>query len=136
MNGRVTNATQQCVEFLSRVVCSLWETLDKLMEILFDFLARLIELTLAVMNLIFQVICFLRDLWIEAMQTFANVFRGIVNVVRNISCEEVEDFASACIVILLWIGFFRIAKNLIAQVRSLAAFTFFKIHQTAEKIEC
>ncbi|XP_076295999.1 uncharacterized protein LOC143216624 isoform X2 [Lasioglossum baleicum] len=107
MNGRVTNATQQCVEFLSRVVCWLWETLDKLMEILFDFLARLIELTLAVMNLIFQVICFLRDLWIEAMQTFANVFRGIVNVVRNITCEEVEDFALACIVVLLWIGFFR-----------------------------
>ncbi|XP_033324943.2 uncharacterized protein LOC117219708 [Megalopta genalis] len=118
MNNRVMDATQQCVEFLSRVVCWLWETLDKLMDILFDFLARLIELTLAVMNLIFQTICFLRDLCIEAMQTFANIFRGIVNVVRNITCEEVEDFASACIVVLLWIGFFRILKTLITQVRS------------------
>ncbi|KZC14960.1 hypothetical protein WN55_07808 [Dufourea novaeangliae] len=116
MNSRVTYATQQYVEFFSRLVCWFWETLVKLMDILFDFLARLIELTLAVLNLIFQAVCFLRDLWIEAMQTFANVFRGFVNVVRSITCEEVEDFASACIVTLLWIGFFRIVKNLISRV--------------------
>ncbi|KOC59467.1 hypothetical protein WH47_10613 [Habropoda laboriosa] len=111
MKNRMSNASQQFVEFFSRVVCWLWETLEKLLDIILDFLARLIELILAVMNLIFQVICFFRDLFMEAMQTFANVFRGIVNVVSNISCEEIEDFASACIVVLLWIAAFKFTKN-------------------------
>ncbi|XP_076677380.1 uncharacterized protein LOC143373744 [Andrena cerasifolii] len=113
MKVRMSSASQQFVDFSSRVVCWLWETLDKLLDILLDFLARIIELILAVMNLNFQVICFLRDICIEAMQTFANVFRGIVNVVSNISCEEVEDFVSACIVVLFWIGAVRILKNLL-----------------------
>ncbi|XP_043523676.1 uncharacterized protein LOC122535863 isoform X2 [Frieseomelitta varia] len=112
MKNRMSNASQQFVDFFSQVACWTWETLEKLLDIILDFLARIIELILAVMNLIFQVICFLRDLCIEAMQTFANVFRGIVNVVRNISCEEVEDFASACIVILLWIVAFKLVRNL------------------------
>ncbi|KOX72838.1 hypothetical protein WN51_00778 [Melipona quadrifasciata] len=112
MKNRMSNASQQFVDFFSQVACWTWETLEKLLDIILDFLARIIELILAVMNLIFQVICFLRDLCIEAMQTFANVFRGIVNVVRNISCEEVEDFASACIVILLWVVAFKLVRNL------------------------
>ncbi|XP_017752958.1 PREDICTED: uncharacterized protein LOC108545717 [Eufriesea mexicana] len=121
MKNRMSNASQQFVEFFSRVACWLWDTLEKLLDIIFDFLARIIELILAVMNLIFQVICFLRDLCIEAMQTFANVFRGIVNVVRNISCEEIEDFASACIVVLLWVVAFKIIKSLFQNSR-IAAF--------------
>ncbi|CAL7937593.1 unnamed protein product [Xylocopa violacea] len=123
MKNRMSNASQQFVEFFSRVACWLWETIEKLFDIILDFLARIIELILAVMNLIFQVICFLRDLWIEAMQTFANVFRGIVNVVSNISCEEVEDFASACIVVLLWFVAFKLARNLFQNSR-LAAFLY------------
>lgn len=111
MKSRMSNATQQFVEFFSRVVCWLWDTLEKLLDIFLDFLGRIVELILAVMNLLFQVICFLRDLCIESMQTFANVFRGIVNIVRNISCEEIEDFASACIVVLLWVAVFRLTKN-------------------------
>ncbi|XP_033215499.1 uncharacterized protein LOC117171936 isoform X2 [Belonocnema kinseyi] len=51
-----------------------------------------------------EVVCFFRDLCIEAMHTFANVFQGIVNVIGSITCDDVEDFASACIVVLLWIG--------------------------------
>lgn len=116
MNERVTLAKQQYVEFLSRVVCWLWDSLGQLMDILFDFLARLTELILAVVNLMFQAICFLMDLWIDTVQTFANIFRGIVNVVRNITGEEVEEFASACIVVFLWICFFRVIKNLFARV--------------------
>lgn len=113
MKNRMSNASQEFVEFFSRVACWIWETIEKLFDIILDFLARIIELILAVMNLIFQVICFLRDLCIEAMQTFANVFRGIVNVVSNISCEEVEDFVSACIVVLLWIVAFKLVRNLL-----------------------
>ncbi|XP_043523675.1 uncharacterized protein LOC122535863 isoform X1 [Frieseomelitta varia] len=120
MKNRMSNASQQFVDFFSQVACWTWETLEKLLDIILDFLARIIELILAVMNLIFQVICFLRDLCIEAMQTFANVFRGIVNVVRNISCEEVEDFASACIVILLWIVAFKLVRNLFQNSRIAA----------------
>ncbi|XP_034179085.1 uncharacterized protein LOC117603744 isoform X1 [Osmia lignaria lignaria] len=113
MKNHVTNASQQFVEFFSRVACWSWETLEKLLDIFLDFLTRIIELILAMMNLIFQVICFLMGLCIDAMQTFANIFRGIVNVVSKISCEEIEDFASACIVVLLWICAFKILKNLI-----------------------
>lgn len=113
MKNRMSNASQEFVEFFSRVACWIWETIEKLFDIILDFLARIIELILAVMNLIFQVICFLRDLCIEAMQTFANVFRGIVNVVSNISCEEVEDFVSACIVVLLWVVAFKLVRNLL-----------------------
>ncbi|XP_053976929.1 uncharacterized protein LOC128893254 [Hylaeus anthracinus] len=125
MKNRVSNASQQFVELFSRVVCWLWETLDKLLDIFLDFLARLIELTLAVMNLIFQVICFLRDICIDSMQTFANIFRGIVNVIANITCDEVEDFASACIVVLLWIGAFRIARNLFNRSSRVNVFRLF-----------
>lgn len=128
----MSNASQQFVEFVSRVSCWLWDTLEKLLDIIFDFLARIIELTLAVMNLIFQVICFLRDLCIESMQTFANVFRGIVNVVRNISCEEIEDFASACIVVLLWIVAFKIIKSLfqVGILHSFDSHSFVKLVST------
>ncbi|XP_012345030.1 uncharacterized protein LOC105736136 [Apis florea] len=121
MKNRMSNVTQEFVEFFSRITCWLWETIEKLFDIIFDFLARIFELILAVMNLIFQVICFLRDLGIESMQTFVNVFRGIVRVISNITCEEVEDFASACIVVLLWIAAFKVAKNLIKNSR-IAAF--------------
>lgn len=132
MKNRMSNASQQFVEFVSRVSCWLWDTLEKLLDIIFDFLARIIELTLAVMNLIFQVICFLRDLCIESMQTFANVFRGIVNVVRNISCEEIEDFASACIVVLLWIVAFKIIKSLfqVGILHSFDSHSFVKLVST------
>ncbi|XP_076174729.1 uncharacterized protein LOC143150383 [Ptiloglossa arizonensis] len=118
MKNCVSNASQEFTDFFSRVVRWLWKTFDKLLDIFLDFLMRLVELTLAVMNLIFQVICFLLDLCIEAIQTFANVFRGIVNVVSSITCEEIEDFASACIVVLLWIGAFRIIRNLFYGVGS------------------
>ncbi|XP_017882825.2 uncharacterized protein LOC108626598 [Ceratina calcarata] len=123
MKNRMSNASQKFVEFFAQVACWLWETIEKLLDIILDFLARIIELILAVMNLIFQVICFLRDLWFEAMQTFANVFRGIVNVVSNISCEEVEDFASACIVVILWFGVFKVVKNLFQNSR-IAAYLY------------
>ncbi|CAK9808524.1 hypothetical protein ANTQUA_LOCUS5637 [Anthophora quadrimaculata] len=122
MKNRMSNASQQFVEFFSRVACWLWETLEKLLDIILDMLAKLIELILAVMNLIFQVICFFRELFIEAMQTFANVFRGIVNVVSSITCEEIEDFASACIVILLWIAAFKFMKNVVQNSRIAACF--------------
>ncbi|XP_076632415.1 uncharacterized protein LOC143347257 [Colletes latitarsis] len=125
MKNRESNVSQRFVDFFSRVVCWLWETLDKLLDIFLDFLARLIELTLAVMNLIFQVICYLRDLCIEAMQTFANVFRGIVNVVSNITCEEVEEFATACIVVLLWIGAIKIVRNLFKRSPGINMFRLF-----------
>ncbi|XP_076241014.1 uncharacterized protein LOC143183374 [Calliopsis andreniformis] len=116
MKNRMSKTSQEFVNFSSRVVCWLWDTFDKLLDILLDFLARILELILAVMNLLFQVICFLRDICFEAMQTFANVFRGIVNIVSNITCEEIEDFASACIVVLLWIGAVRILRNLFNRV--------------------
>lgn len=127
MKNRMSNVTQEFVEFFSRITCWLWETIEKLFDIIFDFLARIIELILAVMNLIFQVICFLRDLGIESMQTFVNVFRGIVRVISNITCEEVEDFASACIVVLLWIAAFKVAKNII-KVGILHIWKFFIYH--------
>lgn len=125
MKNRMSNASQEFVNFSSRVACWLWDTIDKLLDIVLDFLARILELILAVMNLLFQVICYLRDLCFEAMQTFGNVFRGIVNIVSNITCEEIEDFASACIVVLLWIGAARIIKNLINRVRALSTLSSF-----------
>ncbi|TGZ45759.1 Uncharacterized protein DBV15_09448 [Temnothorax longispinosus] len=92
------NVSDQFVNLLWRVACWLWETIELVLIVIFDCLARLIELILVMMKLIFQVICFIRDLCIDAMQTFANVFRGIVNVISSISCDDIEDFASACIV--------------------------------------
>lgn len=65
-------------------------------------------------------ICFFRDMCIDAMQTFANIFRGIVNVISNISCEEVEDFASACIVVILCTGAVRMLMNFLRKVGSRA----------------
>ncbi|KAG7190643.1 hypothetical protein KM043_006725 [Ampulex compressa] len=123
MKNRILNVPEQFANFFSQVACWLWDTFEMLLDIALDFLARIIELILAVLNLIFQLICFLRDLCIEAMQTFANVFRGIVNVVSNISCEEVEDFASACIVVLLWYGAIKIIMNLLDKVRKSVAYS-------------
>ncbi|XP_020281846.1 uncharacterized protein LOC109853802 [Pseudomyrmex gracilis] len=96
---------------LRRFVCWLWETIEHILLILLDFVTRLIELILVVTNLLFQIICFFRDLCIDALQTFANIFRGIVNVISSISCEEVEDFASACIVVILCTGAVKMLTN-------------------------
>nr|XP_012148546.1 PREDICTED: uncharacterized protein LOC105663552 [Megachile rotundata]XP_012148547.1 PREDICTED: uncharacterized protein LOC105663552 [Megachile rotundata] len=125
MRNRVLNASQKFLEFFSRVTCWLCETFEKLLDIFLDFLTRIIELILAVMNLIFQVICFLMGLCIDAMQTFANIFRGIVNVISKITCEEVEDFASACIVAFLWIGAFKLLRNLLYRNPRVNTFRLF-----------
>jgi len=52
------------------------------------------------------------------MQTFANVFRGIVNIISNISCDDVEDFASACIVIALCTGAIKMFMDLLKRVHT------------------
>lgn len=52
------------------------------------------------------------------MQTFANVFRGIVNVINSISRDEVEDFASACIVVALCTGVVKMFMDLLKRVRT------------------
>ncbi|KYN34153.1 hypothetical protein ALC56_11259 [Trachymyrmex septentrionalis] len=104
MKNRISNISDQFINLLWRAAYWIWETIELILIIIFDCLARLIELVLVMMRLIFQVICFVRDLCIDTMQTFANVFRGIVNVISNISCDDVEDFASACIVIALCTG--------------------------------
>ncbi|RLU21804.1 hypothetical protein DMN91_006180 [Ooceraea biroi] len=118
MKSRITSASDQFVNFFWRVVCWLWETVELILIIVLDCLARLIELVLVIMNLIFQIISFLRDLCIDAMQTFANVFRGIVKVISNISCDDVEDFASACIAVILCIGAVKMFMNLLKRVYS------------------
>ncbi|KAL6435139.1 hypothetical protein ACFW04_005321 [Cataglyphis niger] len=104
MKNCIASVCDQFVNSFWQVFCWLWETVELVLIIILDCLARLIELILVTINLIFQVICFLRDLCIDAMQTFANIFRGIVNIISNINRDDVEDFASACIVVVLCTG--------------------------------
>ncbi|XP_072765969.1 uncharacterized protein [Anoplolepis gracilipes] len=113
MKNWITSASDQFVSSFWRVFCWLWETVELILIIALDCLARLIELILVVINLIFQVICFLRDLFIDAMQTFANIFRGIVNIISSINHDDVEDFASACIVIVLCTGAAKMLMDLL-----------------------
>lgn len=61
-------------------------------------------------------ICFFRDMCIDAMQTFANVFRGIVNVISNISRDDVEDFTSACVVVILCTGAVKMFTDILKKV--------------------
>ncbi|XP_018349652.1 PREDICTED: uncharacterized protein LOC108752925 isoform X2 [Trachymyrmex septentrionalis] len=117
MKNRISNISDQFINLLWRAAYWIWETIELILIIIFDCLARLIELVLVMMRLIFQVICFVRDLCIDTMQTFANVFRGIVNVISNISCDDVEDFASACIVIALCTGAVKMFMNLLKRNR-------------------
>ncbi|XP_077263974.1 uncharacterized protein LOC143898395 [Temnothorax americanus] len=116
MKSRMSSVSDQFVILLWRVACWLWETIELILIVIFDCLARLIELILVMMKLIFQVICFIRDLCIDAMQTFANVFRGIVNVISSISCDDIEDFASACIVVVLCTGAVKMVMDLLKRV--------------------
>ncbi|KAK0157558.1 hypothetical protein PV328_011287 [Microctonus aethiopoides] len=104
MYSRIGNIYDQLGNFPFGIVTWLWDTVGLIFDIMLEFLGRSVELTLTIINLAFQIICFLRDLCVEAMQTFANVFRGIVNVIGSIDADDVEDFATACIVVILWIG--------------------------------
>ncbi|XP_011863578.1 PREDICTED: uncharacterized protein LOC105559690 [Vollenhovia emeryi] len=113
MNNRMSSVSDQFVHLLWNVACWIWETIELILIIILDYLARLIELILVLMKLTFQVICFIRDLCIDAMQTFANVFRGAVNVIGSISCDQVEDFASACIVVALCGGVLKMFMDLL-----------------------
>ncbi|XP_067216011.1 uncharacterized protein [Linepithema humile] len=72
-----------------------------------------------------QVICFFRDMCIDAMQTFANVFRGIVNVISNISRDDVEDFASACIVVILCTGAVKMFTDILKKNPHVKLFNVF-----------
>lgn len=94
------------------------DTFEITLGILMEFLGRFIDLAIAISQLIFQVICFLRDLCIETMQTFANLFRGIVNVVKSISSENVEDFAEACLVVILWVAAAKFFIGLVDKVNN------------------
>ncbi|XP_011634250.1 uncharacterized protein LOC105425257 [Pogonomyrmex barbatus] len=113
MKNQISRVSDQFVNSFWRVACWLWETIALILIIIVDCLARLIELIFVTMKLIFQVIWFFRDLCIGAMQTFANVFRGIVNVINSISCDDVEDFASACIVVVLCFGAVKMFMDLL-----------------------
>ncbi|XP_011169459.2 uncharacterized protein LOC105202576 [Solenopsis invicta] len=115
-NRILSNVPDQFANLFWRVACWIWETLELILIIILDCLARLIELILVMVKLIFQVICFFRDLCIDAMQTFAHVFRGIVNVISSISCDDVEDFASACIVVALCTGAIKMFMDLLKRV--------------------
>ncbi|XP_011059543.1 PREDICTED: uncharacterized protein LOC105149080 [Acromyrmex echinatior] len=130
MKNRISSISDQFVNLLWRPACWIWETIELILIIIFDCLARLIELVFVMMKLIFQVICFVRDLCIDAMQTFANVFQGIVNVISNISCDDVEDFASACIVIALCTGAVKMFMNLLKRNPHTKLFNMFGQHVT------
>jgi len=52
------------------------------------------------------------------MQTFANIFRGVVKVISNINCDDVEDFASACIIIILFTAVGKIFMDFLKKVYS------------------
>ncbi|XP_011690129.1 PREDICTED: uncharacterized protein LOC105451405 isoform X2 [Wasmannia auropunctata] len=118
MKNRITSVSDQFVKLTWRVAYWLWETIELILIIIFDCFVRLMELILVIMKLMFQVLCFFRDLCIDTMQTFANVFRGIVNVISSISCDDVEDFASACIVIALCTGAVKMFMNLLKRVHT------------------
>ncbi|XP_015520191.2 uncharacterized protein LOC124308152 [Neodiprion virginianus] len=92
-----------------------WEVLELPRCAIYEIVVKLVQFLFAISNLIYQMLMFLRDLCDETMQTFANFFQGIVNVVSGISCEDVEDFASACIVVLLWIGVIKIVLNMLGK---------------------
>ncbi|XP_046749720.1 uncharacterized protein LOC124413276 isoform X1 [Diprion similis] len=92
-----------------------WEVLQLPRCAIFEIAVKLLQFLFAIFNLIYQMLIFLRDLCDETMQTFANFFQGIVNVVSGISCDDIEDFASACIVVLLWIGVIKIVLNVLGK---------------------
>jgi len=50
------------------------------------------------------------------MQTFANIFRGVVKVISNINCDDVEDFASACIIIILFTAIGKVLMDFLKKV--------------------
>ncbi|KAH0555142.1 hypothetical protein KQX54_015538 [Cotesia glomerata] len=106
------------------------DTFEISLGILMEFLGRFVDLAIAISHLFFQVVCFLRDLCIETMQTFANVFRGVVNVVRSISSENVEDFAEACLVVILWVAaikfFFSLVDKSYGRYNPLRVFKKFR----------
>ncbi|XP_046816550.1 uncharacterized protein LOC124423151 [Vespa crabro] len=125
MKKRLSNVIEQFTEFTTRLSCWLWDTFESLLDIFMDFLAKTLELILAMMNLFFQVMCFLRDLCIDAMRTYLNTFHGIVNIIKSIKCDDVEDFASACIVVILWIEAIRIVMSLVKQNPRTKIWTWF-----------
>ncbi|XP_012256111.2 uncharacterized protein LOC105686086 isoform X2 [Athalia rosae] len=120
MLTRITSSfrTDQFSHFVYGFLYCAWDTLELGWDVLEEIGAKLVEFFIAIFNLIFQVLIFLRDLCIETMQTFANVFQGMINVISSISCEDVEDFASACIVVLLWVGVVKIIINMLSKMMS------------------
>lgn len=108
--------TDQISQFIYGILYCLLDTIGLARDALLDIATKLVHFLFAIFNLLFQVVIFLRDLCIETMQTFANVFQGIINVISTISCEDVEDFASACIVVLLWIGAIKVFINMFGKV--------------------
>ena len=121
----MSSVCDQLIDFLMEIVNWLRDTVERILAILLEFIARSIELVIAILNLVFQVICYLRDLCIEALQTFAHVFRGLVNVVSSIKCDDVEDFAEACIVVLLCFGAVKLTIGMLDKVRALIISDFF-----------
>lgn len=55
MKNWITSASDQFVSSFWRVFCWLWETVEQILIIVLDCLARLIELILVIINITFQV---------------------------------------------------------------------------------
>ncbi|XP_066582358.1 uncharacterized protein [Prorops nasuta] len=113
LNERMFSLSEDFLNLVKELVCAFRDSSKLLMEIVFDVFARTLELMLALVNLAFHASCFILDLCICTIQTFMNIFRGIVRIVHSIRRDEVEDFVLACIVILLWIGAYKCVANII-----------------------
>lgn len=55
MKNQMSNVSDQFVNLVWRVACGLWETIELILIVMLDCLARLIELILVMIKLIFQV---------------------------------------------------------------------------------
>lgn len=112
--------SDQASQFFYGIFYCIWDTFELGWDAFLEIIAKLGQFFFVIFNIVFQILIFIRDLCIETMQTFANIFQGIINVISNISCDDIEDFASACIVVLLWIGAIKIVLNIITKVKKIS----------------
>lgn len=112
----IANSSDQVIEFFDGMGKFLWETGELLLDIFLEFCRRSIELVLVVLTLILGVLCFFRDSCVHAIRTFCNAICGLINIISGIDCEDLEDFASAGVVFILWYFALKFLLHAIDQV--------------------
>lgn len=116
--SRLKGILDDLCEFFGSVVHISWDTVYVICDMTIEYLLQTLELAVALLGLFFEIIILFRNICIDALDTFARMLQNIILMIADISCEEIEEFVQASLIIAIWIFLGRVFVNYIINMMS------------------